>query len=466
MKRTNKNSRRKFIKQNLLTGAGTMLGANTVSAFFTNNKLKDINTPAILGGAPVVSSAPKPKWPKWPMWVPATDEPRVLEVLRSGVWSRAGVVNEFESAWAKAIGAKRCVTTVNGTNAMICSLVNLEVGGGDEVILPPYTFIASPQAILQTGAMPIFVDTDPETFQMDVNKIEERITPRTRAILPVHIAGLPSDMERIMEIAKKHNLVVVEDACQAWLSEINHKKVGTFGNAGCFSFQNSKNIPMGEGGAIVSDDEELIDRCYSYHNYGIAHGSMVDKYGSGLSMFGTKLRLTEYQAAIGLAELKRLESQTVTRSENAAYLKSQMEKIPGIIPYKTYNDVTRVSFHLFPFRYKKEEFKGLSRGAFLKALSAEGVPCSSGYATLNDKPFLHNAFQTKNFKKMYPAEMLDFDKYLERTRCPQNDIICNEEGAWFGQNLLLGSRSDMDYIVAAINKIHKNAESIKKSVKE
>jgi dTDP-4-amino-4,6-dideoxygalactose transaminase len=466
MKKANKNSRRKFIKQNLLTGAGTMLGANTVSAFFTSNKLKETNTPAILGGTPVVSSAPKPKWPKWPMWVPATDEPRVLEVLRSGVWSRAGVVDEFESAWAKTIGAKRCVTTVNGTNAMICSLVNLDVGGGDEVILPPYTFIATPQAILQTGAMPVFVDTDPETFQMDVKKREERITPRTRAILPVHIAGLPSDMERIMEIAKKHNLVVVEDACQAWLSEINHKKVGTFGNAGCFSFQNSKNIPMGEGGAIVSDDEELIDRCYSYHNYGIAHGSMVDKHGSGFSMFGTKLRLTEYQAAIGLAELKRLESQTVTRSENAAYLKAQMEKIPGIIPYKTYDHVTRVSFHLFPFRYKKEEFKGLSRGAFLKALSAEGVPCSSGYATLNDKPFLHNAFQTKNFKKMYPAEMLDFDKYLERTRCPQNDIICNEEGAWFGQNLLLGSRSDMDYIVAAINKIHKNAESIKKSVKE
>jgi hypothetical protein len=143
-----------------------------------------------------------------------------------------------------------------------------------------------------------------------------------------------------------------------------------------------------------------------------------------------------------------------------------MEKIPGIIPYKTYKDVTRVSFHLFPFRYKKEEFKGLSRGAFLKALSAEGVPCSSGYATLNDKPFLHNAFQTKNFKKMYPAEMLDFDKYLERTRCPHNDVICNEEGAWFGQNLLLGSRSDMDYIAAAINKIHKNAEAIKNSVKE
>lgn len=464
MKKLNKNSRRKFIKQNLLT-AGTILGANSVSAFFTNSNLKDIKTPAILGGAPIVDPRQKPKWIKWPIWIPATDEPQVLEVLRSGVWSRAGVVNEFENEWAKTIGTKRCLTTVNGTNAMICSLVNLDVGGGDEVIIPPYTFIATPQAVLQTGAMPVFVDTDPETFQMDVNKIEEKITPRTRAILPVHIAGLPSDMERIMKIAKKHNLVVVEDACQAWLAEINHKKMGTFGNAGCFSFQNSKNIPMGEGGAIVSDDEELMDRCYSYHNYGIAHGSMVDKHGSGLTMFGTKLRLTEYQAAIGLAQLKRLESQTVTRTENAAYLKSQLEQIPGIIPYKLYDHVTRAAFHLFPFRYKKEEFKGLPRAEFLKALSAEGVPCSSGYTTLNDKPFLHNAFQSKNFKKMYSSEMLDFDKYLERNRCPQNDILCNEEGNWFDQNMLLGPRSDMDYIVSAIDKIRRNTDSIKKSIK-
>jgi len=446
MKKLNKNSRRKFIKQILLTGAGTML----------------TDTPAILGGAPVRDAGQKPKWSKWPVWIPETDELRVLEVLRSGVWSRADVVNEFEKEWAKAIGAKRCLTTVNGTNAMICSLVNLDVGGGDEVIVPPYTFIATPQAVLQTGAMPVFVDTDPETFQMDVSKIEEKITPRTRAILPVHIAGLPSDMEGIIKIARKHNLVVVEDACQAWLAEINHKKVGTFGNAGCFSFQNSKNIPMGEGGAIVSDDEELIDRCYSYHNFGKAYGSMIDKHGSGYSMFGTKLRLTEYQAAIGLAQLKRLDSQTDARSANAAYLKSQLEQIPGIIPYKLYAHVTRAAFHLFLFRYKTEAFKGLPRAAFLKALSAEGVPCSSGYPTLNDKPYLNNAFQSKNFKKMYSADMLNFDKYLERNRCPQNDVICNEEGIWFTQDMLLGPKSDMDYIVSAIAKIHKNADSIKK----
>lgn len=458
-----KNTRRKFIKQNLLTGAGAVLGIHSVSSSPANKTTTGQNAPDVFAGDSL-SAQQTPRWPKWPVWDITTDEPPVVDVLRSGVWSRKNVVEQFEAAWAKTIGAKRCVTTVNGTNAMICALTSLDIGGGDEVIIPPYTFIATPQAVLQTGAIPVFVDTDPDTFQIDVNKIEAKITPRTRAILPVHIAGIPCDIERIMKIAHKHNLVVMEDACQAWLSEVNHKKVGTFGNAGCFSFQNSKNIPMGEGGAIVSDDEELIDRCYSYHNFGIAHGSMSAKYGAGMSMPGTKLRLTEYQAAIGLAQLKRLEAQTTVRAENAAFLKSRLETIPGIIPYKLYDNVTRVSFHLFPFRYKKEAFKDLPRAAFLKALADAGVPCSSGYTPLNTQRFIATTFQTKNFKKMYSSQQLDYKKYKERNHCPNNDVLCNEEAAWFTQNILLGTRADMDYIVTAIEKIQKNAEHIKRSV--
>lgn len=463
MKQSNKkNSRRKFIKQNLLAGAGAVVGVHSVSSLFAGTTSADQGMSAI-PAAKALFEQQAPQWPKWPEWDITTDEPPVVEVLRSGVWSRKKVVEEFETAWAKTIGAKRCVTTVNGTNAMICALSSLDIGGGDEVIIPPYTFIATPQAVLQTGAMPVFVDTDPNTFQIDVNKIEAKITARTRAILPVHIAGIPCDIDAIMKIARKHNLIVVEDACQAWLSEVNHKKVGTFGNAGCFSFQNSKNIPMGEGGAIVSDDEALIDRCFSYHNFGIAHGSMVAKYGAGMSMPGTKLRLTEYQAAIGLAQLKRLDAQTTIRAENAAYLKSRLETIPGIIPYTLYENVTRVSFHLFPFRYKKEAFKDLPRAAFLKALSAEGVPCSGGYNTLNTQPFIANTFQSKNFRKMYTPQQLDYKKYMERNHCPNNDVLCNEEAVWFTQNMLLGSRADMDYIVSAIEKIQKNADTIKKS---
>lgn len=456
MKMLNKNyTRREFVKQNSLAGLGVAVSLGVAPALMANSTT-ETGIPAILGGQKLRVKG----WPQWPMWNPATDEEQLMKVIRSGVWSRAGVVAEFEKKWAETIGAKRCLAVVNGTNALIAALVNLGIGGGDEVIVSSYTFIASVIAILQTGAMPVFVDTDPVTFQIDPDKIEARITPRTKAVLPVHILGLPANMTRIMAIAQKHNLLVVEDACQAWLAEIDHKKVGTFGNAGCFSFQNSKNIPMGEGGAIVSDDQAFMDRCYSYHNYGNPYGTVVGAVGAGTVVAGTKLRLAEYQAAIGLAQLKRLEEQTAKRNVNAEYLSSQIRKIPGILPYKLNDKVTRAAFHLFPFRYKKEEFKGLTRGKFMKALGAEGIPCSGGYGPLNKEPFLENVLQTKNFKLMYPTEMLDYKKYMDRNQCPVNDQLC-EEAVWFGQNMLLAEKPDMDDIAAAIERIYRNAEKIK-----
>lgn len=448
-------SRREFIKQNSLAGLGAAVALGMAPNLLAN-RAGDTSTPAILGGQKIRTRG----WPAWPIWDSATDEEPVIKVLRSGVWSRAGVVAEFEKKWAEMMGAKRCLAVVNGTTALIAAMVQLGIGGGDEVIVPPYTFIATVQAVLQTGAMPVFVDTDPETFQIDPEKIEAQITPRTRAILPVHILGLPADMIKIMAIARKHNLLVVEDACQAWLAEIDHKKVGTFGNAGCFSFQNSKNIPIGEGGAIISDDEAFMDRCYSYHNYGYPYGTSVGEVASGAIIAGTKLRITEYQAAIGLAQLKRFDAQTSKRNINAAYLSSQLKKISGILPYKFNERVTRAAFHLYPFRYKKEEFKGLTRGEFIKALDAEGIPASSGYTPLNKMPYLADAFKSKNFRLMYPPELLDYRKYMERNQCPANDQLC-EEAVWFGQNMLLAEKSDMDDIAAAIEKIHKNADKIK-----
>jgi dTDP-4-amino-4,6-dideoxygalactose transaminase len=420
------------------------------------SKVRAIDQPAILGGQAIRTKT----WPGWPMWNPETDEELILKVMRSGVWSRADVVSEFERRWAQLNGAKRCLGVVNGTNALITAMVQLGIGAGDEVLLPPYTFIASAQAILQTGAVPVFVDIDPDTFQIDPAKIEGKITSRTIAIMPVHILGLPADMIRIMAIAKKHNLMVVEDACQAWLAEIDNRKVGTFGNAGCFSFQNSKNIPMGEGGAIISDDEAFMDRCYSYHNYGNPYGSIIGEVGSGTIIPGNKLRLTEYQAAIGLAQMVRLEDQTTIRSNNAEYLRSKIKEIPGILPYILSDKATRAIFHLFPFRYKKEEFRGLSREGFLKALQAEGIPCSGGYSPLNRMPFLENTFKTQNFKLMYPGDYLNYKRYMERNQCPVDDQVC-KEAVWFGQNILLAEKSDMDDIVAAIEKISKNSEKIR-----
>lgn len=449
-------SRREFIKQNTLAGAALMMAGGIPSAAMVGGKGKAA-IPVVLGGEALLNI----KWPGWPIWNPATDDQPVMEAIRSGVWSRSKIVDEFEKKWAAAVGVNRCLTVVNGTNALIVSLMQLGIGAGDEVIVPPYTYIASPQAVLATGAIPVFVDTDPVTFQMDASKIEAKITAHTRAIMPVHLGGLSADMKRIMQIAQKHNLIVVEDACQAHLAEYNHQKLGTIGHAGAFSFQNSKNLPIGEGGAIVSKDEAFMDRCFSYHNLGFPRHTTIGSVSSGAVMNGNKLRLTEYQAAIGLVQMARLEGQTQTRSENAAYLNSRLKTIPGILPMEAYPEVTRGVYHLYAFRYKKEAFKGLSREAFMDALNAEGVPCYEGYTQLNLMPFLKDAFQSKNFVKVYAPERLNYTQYLEQNQCPQNDILCNEEAVWFNQRLLLTGKREMDAIFAAIEKIYQHAEQIK-----
>lgn len=453
-------SRREFVKKNSLTGLGALFAAGITPAVWAGIT-KDVDLPALLGGQPVRTRA----WPDWPVWNTDTDEKQVLEVLRKGVWCRVGVkqsvVADFEMKWAETLGARRCLAVVNGTNALIISLRILDIGGGDEVIVTPYTFVATISAILEVGAMPVFVDIDPETFQINPDKIEEKITPRTRAILPVHILGLPADMIRIMEIAGKHKLIVVEDACQAWLAEVNHQKVGTFGHAGCFSFQNSKHLAIGEGGAIVSNDDDFMDLCHAYHDCGRPYGKMADPTGAGYVIRANNLRMTEYQAAIGLAQLKRLEMHTAIRNENATYLRSLIKDIPGIYPYRLYEHVTRAAFHIFPFRYKKEFFGGLPREGFLKALAAEGIPCWGGYSgTLNTMPYLEDAFRSKNYKKMYSPEMLNFKQYIEKNRCPENDRICNEEAIWIFQSMLLGNKSDMEDIAMAVLKIQKNAGKI------
>ena len=454
---TNKKySRRTFLKKSALTGLGIGLAAGATPSIMSSCA-KDVSTPAILGGQPVREKG----WPGWPVWKSEKDEERVIEVLRSGNWWRGAgnVVEEFEKKWAETIGAKRCVATVNGTNSLVISLFRLGIGPGDEVIVPPYTFIATIQSVLLVGAMPVFVDTDPATFQIDAEKIEQKITSRTRAILPVHIYGIPADMGKIMDVAKQHNLLVVEDACQAWLAEIDGKKMGTFGDAGCFSFQNSKHLPIGEGGAIVSDNEEFMDHCFSHHNNGRSHGTVRSESG-GYPLVGTNIRMTEYQAAIGLSMLKRLEEQTERRWSNGEYLREKFKNIPGILPVELYDKVTRAVYHIFPFRYKKEEFKGLSRSKFLEALRAEGVPGYDGYAPLNKMPYFKDAFQWKMFQRVFPGEMLDFDRFVERNQCPQNDKLCNEEAAGFSQSLLLSDKSDMDDVVRAIEKIHNNADEL------
>ncbi len=403
---------------------------------------------AIKGGKPLRAAS----WPGWPVWDKSAEE-HVLSILRSGNWfrGRGNTVSQFEEKYAKMIGAKRCVCTMNGTNALLTAMHVLEIGVGDEVIVSPYTFIATYNVVIGSSALPVFADTDPETFQINPDKIEERINEKTRAIMPVHILGLPANMDRINAIAKKHNLIVIEDACQAWLAEWRGKKCGTLGDLGCFSFQNSKHLPCGEGGAVVGDDDEVMDRCYSYHNCGRPYGSV--KPTSSYPIIGTNRRMTEYQAAILLSQVKRLESDTQRRNENALYLTSRIKDIPGIVPHRLYDGVTRAAYHLYPFRYEKEHFNNVPRSRFLAALRAEGIPCSGGYGPQYKDGLLEAALNSRNFARAFSKKRLA--RYRRELEYPDNDRLC-QEAVWLSQSLLLTGKKDMDDIANAILKIYEN----------
>jgi dTDP-4-amino-4,6-dideoxygalactose transaminase len=444
-------SRREFLT---VASTGTIIAATSGRIGAFANTGKKAGKPAILGGEAIR----KKPFSRWPIW-DRNAEKHIISILRSGKWYRGGAktVTEFEKKYAELMGVKRCVCTVNGTNALLTAMHALDIGVGDEVIVSPYTFIATYNVVIGSCALPVFADTDPETFQINPDKIEERITKNTRAILPVHILGLPANMDKINAIAKKHNLLVIEDACQAWMAEWRGKKCGTLGDLGCFSFQNSKHLPIGEGGAVIGNDEELMDRVYSFHNCGRPYGSV--KRTSGYPIIGTNRRMTEYQAAIGLSQIQRLESDTERRNQNAKYLTSRIKDIPGILPHKLYKQVTRAAYHLYPLRYKKEHFNGLSRAKFLSALRAEGIPCSSGYGPQYNDGLIEAALNSKNFKRSFSQERLN--QYRRELHYPDNDQLC-KEAVWFGQNMLLGNKEDIDDIANAVLKIYENRDELAK----
>lgn len=413
--------------------------------------------PAALGGTPVR----KGKFPGWPVF-DSLEENALREVLQSGNWFRGSgrKVAEFEEAYAKLTGAKHCIATANGTSALIASLGGLDIGPGDEVILPPYTFIATLNVILLNHALPIFVDSDPASFQIDARKIEAAITKETALIIPVHLGGNVADLDAIMAVADRRKIPVVEDSCQAPLAEWRKRKTGTYGRTGCFSFQASKNLNSGEGGAVLTNDSELAEKIYAFHNNNRAR--RVSGYNfSYRGTRGANLRLCEWQGAMLLAQMTRLEKQSQIREQNAQYLTQQLREIPGILPAEMYPGCTRNAYHLYMFRFDAARFGGgLTRAQFLKALAAEGVQGSSGYTPLNKEGFLKELLASKAYKRVYPARVLA--QWEERNRCPANDRLC-EEAVWLTHQTLLGPRKDMDDIVTAVRKIHAFAGQLAKA---
>ncbi len=273
----------------------------------------------------------------------AEEKKAVLEVLDSGMLAQGKKVAQFEAEFAKYIGVKHAIATSNGTTALHTALLAHEIAAGDEVITSPFSFVATANAIKMAGATPVFVDIDENTFNIDPNLIEAAITKKTKAIMPVHLFGLPAEMDEIIKIAQKYNLIIIEDACQAHGAEYNSKKAGSFGT-GCFSFYPTKNMTTGEGGMITTDDDEIAAQIRKIIN----HGSEKKYYHD---MPGFNYRMTDIAAALGIEQLKKLPSFNRQRRENAAYFQTRLKNIPEIALPPEKNNV----FHQYTIRLQSRD---------------------------------------------------------------------------------------------------------------
>jgi dTDP-4-amino-4,6-dideoxygalactose transaminase len=398
-----------------------------------------MTTTLAIDGGPPLRQQPYPAWPQW-----SDEEERgLLATLHSGNWfaPQGEQVKRFEQEFAAHHQAQHGVAVANGSAALEVCLRAAGIDWGDEVITTPYSFIATANSCLLVGAIPRFVDLLPDTWNLDPAQIEAAITPRTKAILPVHIGGEPADMDAILDIAQRHGLVVIEDACQAHAAEWRGRKVGALGDMGCFSFQASKNISGGEGGMIVTNDEGWAEKCWSVTNVGRKrHGEWYQHIN-----LASNYRLSEWPAAVLRAQLGRLTEQSERRTKNGAYLAEALSEMPGLDPVRGDPRVTLNAYHLFKIWYDPQAFGGRTATEFGAAMAAEGIPLSVGYPEpLSQHPVVARRTATIREKLGLPAEPPE--------DCPVCEEVC-ARGLWLRQSALLGAREDMDDVVHAAQKI-------------
>jgi len=410
---------------------------------------------AINGGKPVVSGGLKIKWPVFD----DTEKKMLTQVLESGQWCSVGrpegKVAQAEREFAKFIGTKYAMAVPNGTDALLLAFKACGVGAGDEVIVPAVTFISSASAIILANAVPVFVDVDPQTYQISPPAIEAAISDKTKAIEPVHYGGYPADMDRIMEIAKKHNLLVIEDAAEAHGSEWRGKKVGSIGNMGCFSFQMGKPLTCGEGGAVTYNDESLAISCYSYARLGRKPGG--EKYVHYIP--AGNFRMSEFVGAVLLAQIHRLREQTEIRYKNGEYFAQELKKIEGISALKRDSRVTKRGYYFYFLRYDSSRWDNIHRNKFMEALKAEGVPCSTAH---NDPLYQNPAFHDMVFgNNGCPVTCSFYGKKIDysKVHCPEAERIYNSEIIALGKDFLM-ERENVDKILEAILKIRRNIEEL------
>lgn len=300
----------------------------------------------------------------------------VMDVLSTGVFARYGFDKEragfwkardFERAFAKYEGAEYALGVTSGSAALKVALTALDIGPGDEVICPAFTFMATYEAVLEVGAIPVMADID-ETLNLDPDDIPNKITPRTKAVIPVHMCGSPARIDKIVKVAKKHKLLVLEDTAQALGASFKGKKLGTFGNMGSFSFDHYKTITTGEGGMVVTNDVDLYHRAEWYHDHGHDHLSTVSRALDGRTILGFNYRMNELQGALGLAQLKKLEKVLALQRKNKATVKGFLAEVPGI-GFRSIPDPEGDSATFLAFNLPEEK----QTRAFQKALKEEGL---------------------------------------------------------------------------------------------
>lgn len=400
------------------------------------------NRLAVDGGTPIR----KKEFSKWPIY-DETEVENIKSVLDSGNWWRVSgcKVNEFEKKFAEYHSANYCIGTTNGTSALEIALLSLGITKGDEIIIPAMTFISTALPILKCGAVPVLVDIDIDNFCIKTDLIESVITKKSKAIIPVHMAGHACDMDKIVDIAKKYNLYIIEDAAHAHGGEYKNKKIGSFGDAAIFSFQNGKLMTCGEGGAVVFKSKEIYDYAYLLQDVGRPRG---DKEYQHL-IFAGNYRMNEFQAAILLAQLNRVKIMNDTREKNSKKLDNLLKCIKGITPQRKENYSTCTTHYMYMFYYDKQFFGNIDRGQFVELLKSEGIPAHVCFPAIYDAEFLKN--NSLDFIDYKDKLFINIESLSNAKRISQN-VVC------LPHSVIDGSNEDLYDVFNSIMKIQYNLQ--------
>jgi 3-amino-5-hydroxybenzoate synthase len=402
---------------------------------------------ALLGGQPA-KTKPFPPWPQYD----EREAEALRAVLESRLWWRTPGKQtlHFEQAFAEAHGAAYGIAVTNGTHALEVAMGALDIGYGDEVIVPDFTFIATAGAVLSVGALPVLVDVDMATYNIDPAQVEAAITPRTRAIIVVHMGGLPADMDALLTIGERHNIPIIEDSSHAHGSEWYGRRIGALGLAGTFSFQASKTMTAGEGGIVLTNDADFERRARSITDCGRLPGHQFYEHFE----YASNYRLSEWQGAVLSVQLERMEEQTALRHHNACTLDGILREIDGITPQEIDDRCTRNGHYLYMFHYNSEAFGGLPAPRFIQALQAEGVPLQATYPPLSAL----DVFSTGAYKRKIPPGMPDdalrHAPFINSERI-MREVVCLPHAT------LLGDDADLSEIGAAIRKIQAHAGELR-----